>query len=121
MTKKSLDQLKADRLKASNAIWEVEAEQRRAENGPLVGKFFKTRNNYSVPEKRSDYWWQYVQVTKMARSGHLDIVMFEIDKYGNLSVRRDSHRWHMADYQEIKAAEYRAAAAKAKAHLAKAI
>lgn len=119
--KKTIEQLKADQQKASNAIWELEAERRRTENGPLVGKFFKTRNNYSVPDKRADYWWLYAKVTKMDRSGHLSIVQFEIDKYENLSVRRDDHRWHMADWKQIKLSEFDLAAKKAKALLAKAI
>lgn len=116
--KKTMEQLRAEQAKAANAIQELEAEKRRGENGPMVGKFFKTRNSYSCPEKPSDYWWLYAKVTKMDKSGHLSIVQFEIDKYGHLSMRQDNYRWHMADWQEIKPAEYRAAAVKAKARLA---
>jgi len=68
---------------------------RESKNASKVGRYFKTRNNYSCPEKRSDYWWTYEFCTRMDQDGMLKTYRFETDKYGNVRVNFDHHAYHL--------------------------
>lgn len=82
------------------------------------GKFYKFKNNYSMPKKKSDYWFLYKQVTRvdrddMYRSGD-DIYCnyhgwsFETDKYGNVRVELDANGYihSLNEYEEISREEF---------------
>lgn len=54
-----------------------------------VGRCFKVRNNYSCPEKPSDYWWLYKRVVKI--DGYsLVTEEFHRDRYGVITFRESS-------------------------------
>lgn len=59
----------------------------------LVGKCFKYRNNYSCPDKPSDYWWMWVMVVGESEIGWPITVQTERDKYGRVFVKRDEVGW----------------------------
>ena len=63
----------------------------------MIGKCFKIRNNYSCPEKLSDYWFLYVRITDIkeedlyvSNSGeclsNYSGFSFQTDKYGRVNI-----------------------------------
>jgi hypothetical protein len=109
---KTLDQLKEEARKIGDHIGRIESAQVRKVNAPLVGKTLKSSNNYSVPEKKSDYWWTYAKVTRMDKWGMLYAFTFETDKYGNVRTQRDNCIHHAQYFTQIPAAEYKRARTK---------
>jgi hypothetical protein len=93
-----------------NEIKEAETE---AANQALLGKCFKTRNNYSCPEKPSDYWWLYVKVTEIDGAA-LKCLRFQIDKGGRIDIEPGAFyaSWGLNGYTEIKPAEFNKALSK---------
>lgn len=83
---------------AQDKLWRIEADRRRKENGPKVGKTFRTRNNYSCPEKPSDYWWLYAKVTRMDEGGLLYATTFQTDRYGQITIQYDNCIHHAQYY-----------------------
>jgi hypothetical protein len=77
-----------------------------AENAALVGRFFKTQNNYSCPKKKSDYWTLYVRVT--SSTDGLKGITSQVDKDGRVSINPDE--FYVArtilSHEEITAGEY---------------
>ena len=65
----------------------IEKAERKKKMNELIGKCFKLSNNYSCPEKKSDYWWLYVMPLRVNSEGWLDVLSFEIDKYGEIRIR----------------------------------
>lgn len=49
---------------AIRAAKEAEESQRIEANRAFVGRAFRYRNCYSVPQAESDYWWMYGLVTE---------------------------------------------------------
>lgn len=109
MKQKTVDELTKIAREAQEKLGEIRAAEFRRLNGPKVGKAFKTRNNFSCPEKPSDYWWLYSKVTRMDDDGMLYATDFETDRYGNISVRFNHYAYHMQGHQQIPAAEFRRA------------
>jgi len=70
---------------ASRAFYAAKSAQQEKENSRLIGSCFKYRNNYSCPEKPSDYWWMYTQVLK-ADGGSLVCWEFQRDKNGKIEI-----------------------------------
>jgi hypothetical protein len=106
----SIETLKATARKAQNEIYKIELAERQQQSEKLVGKTFKYRNNYSCPEKPSDYFWLYLKVKKVSRDGHLICEEFQTDKYGDISIRFERHQYnHLSGYISITPAEYRRA------------
>lgn len=101
----SIEQLAEISRDAQERIEKIKSAERRADNGKKVGKYFRTRNNYSCPEKPSDYWWVYAKITKMDDAGYLYMTEFQIDKNGDINVRFDHYAYHMQGWTEIKRAE----------------
>lgn len=108
----SIETLRETSRKAQEAISEIETLARREANGPKVGKFYKTRNSYSCPEKPSDYWWVYEKVTRMDESGFLYTTQFQTDKHGKIFIEPDHYAYHMQYGTEIKPAVFSRAWAK---------
>lgn len=84
---KNKEDLINERRRLSDEIHKIENKERRDENAKLVGKFFKYRNNYSCPEKNSDYWFLYSTFTKQDSVGYLRELSFQTDKYGDGSFK----------------------------------
>jgi hypothetical protein len=103
---KTVDELTKIACEAQEKLAAIKAEEFRRANAPKVGKTFKTRNNFSCPEKPSDYWWLYSKVTRMDNDGMLYATYFQTDKYGNISVCFDHYAYHMQGHQQIPAAEF---------------
>lgn len=102
----SLETLQDTARKAGEKIERIETARRREANGTKVGKFYKTRNNYSCPKKASDYWWQYEKVTRMDSRGFLRTLQFQTDSYGTVHVEFEHYAYHMQYGTEIKKAEF---------------
>lgn len=98
-----LDKLKAELFRIHGAIGKIEDRERRATNRKLIGNTYKCRNNYSCPEKPSDYWWLYIQVDRLDSDGHLKCFSFQTDKYGQITIRPEDHMYgHQFDYDNYK-------------------
>lgn len=63
----------------------VTAPKRRA----FVGKCFKVRDNYSSPQKASDFWYDYIRVVSVD-GAMLDVVQCFIDSQGTPKMERAS-------------------------------
>lgn len=98
---KTLEQLQADARKIGDQISRIESAQIRKKNAPLVGKTFKSQNNYSCPEKPSDYWWEYAKVVRMDKWGALYAVTFAIDSYGNARTHHNNCIHHAQNWTRI--------------------
>lgn len=81
-----LKELQGNRDKLNKKIYKLEADEQNVKNQKLIGKCFKTRNCYSSPEKKSDYWWLYVKVTG-TKHGNLRSTKFQIDKYRGAEIK----------------------------------
>jgi hypothetical protein len=86
----TLEALQKQARAISDKIGKIESAKVREKNRPKVGKFYRARNNYSCPEKRSDYWWVYAEVTRMDEFGMLYATEIQTDRHGNISIRFDS-------------------------------
>jgi hypothetical protein len=92
---------------ARNELSEIESAERAAENAKLVGRFFKYRNNYSCPEKESDYWYLYTAVERTDADGGIRQFSFQTDKNGDIRIEPD--QWHiglLSGYAEIPFQEF---------------
>lgn len=88
--KKELEKQISD---ARNKLYKIEIQERIKENLALVGTFYKVRNNYSCPEKKSDYWWLYIHVIGIDKeTGWLLTRQIQKDKYGEVSFRCSENR-----------------------------
>lgn len=112
---------KAKLQKQLNDIIEQEEKNMVAIHYPIFkkkyeGKYFKRRNSYSCPEKKSDYWWTYCKVTEIKPSdiyqGHncilskFDGYSFEIDKDGNIRITQEKYGYTHMLGQEISEKEF---------------
>jgi len=83
-----------------NAI--TDAEDAPKEDA-LVGKCFKYRNNYSMPEMESDYWWLYAKIIAKRPDGGLHVFQFQTDKDGKITIEPDDfHVWQHFDHGYIE-------------------
>ena len=102
----SLESLKENARRLANAIGDIEDADRRKANAKKVGKFYKTRNNYSVPKKASDYWWQYERVIRMDETGFLYTLCFQTDCHGKVFIEPERYAYHMQYGTPISAREF---------------
>lgn len=89
------------------ALAEIEKKEREQmlenyypEFKKLEGRFFKKQNNYSCPEKKSDYWWLYTKVVSvkpqdvyLSGSGvasHFSGWTFQTCKYKNVTIEKNA-------------------------------
>jgi len=83
------------------------AKAKLKENKALVGKCFRSRNNYSCPEKRSDYWFIYRRVDGLTKDGDLRIFTFECDKFGEVRIKKDDFAMHIgSSWDEISEGKF---------------
>jgi hypothetical protein len=66
-----------------------------AENSKHVGKCFVNKNCYSCPEKRSDYWNVYSYVIECSEGSGVNVLQFQIDKYGSVFISKNHSYVHM--------------------------
>jgi hypothetical protein len=70
----------------SKQLRDIEVKDRVARSSLLLGKCFKTQNNYSGASKPEDYWWIYTRVERMDNDGYLWGTSFEIDCNGKVEI-----------------------------------
>lgn len=91
-----------EELKAElEAIEQKEYEEFIETNYPkfkeLVGRCFKLKNNYSCPEKKSDYWYKYTKITSIEKDdvyrscggealSYYHGISFQTDKNGRIDI-----------------------------------
>lgn len=116
-----LKQLEAERLRISNEIYELKEPYERQECENFVGLCLRTRNNYSCPEKPSDYWWRYVKVLRIDGGG-LRCLRFEVDKNGAVFAEPDEFNMPgtLAGYEPISPDEFHRQYVRMLKHLEKA-
>jgi hypothetical protein len=103
-----IEELERIAREANLAVSEARDKLRDQENKAVIGKCFRTRNNYSCPEKPTDYWWLYVRVVGV-RHGSVVCHLFETDKYGKVMIDFNAFRYaHSLDqgYTPISRAQY---------------
>ena len=104
--------MKTEKEKLQEKLNQIEENERLAlqeNNYPEIcekylGKCFKVRNNYSCPEKPSDYWFLYLKVTEIKKedvyqtsngvSATYSGYSFQTDKYKNVNVRKENGYIH---------------------------
>lgn len=94
---------------ARSELDEIKAKENIAFCEPLIGKCYKTQNNYSCPETEDDYWWLYLKVISMTESGSgFNVLAFQVDKDGRADIRPNDymHRNSMLRYEEIDPSEF---------------
>lgn len=99
--KKKLNLTKEQLQKQLNDIAEKEnkemVEKYYPEFKKFEGRYFKYKNNYSCPTKKSDYWFTYTKVVKVSPDDIYDTRgngvtsrfngwYFEVDKFGHTSI-----------------------------------
>lgn len=104
MSKANLKPTKEQLQKQLNAIAKQEEKELIEKHYPefkkLEGTFYKTRNNYSCPEKPSDYWFLYTKITEIKPDDvydtrgngvacHFKGWSFQTCKYSNFSVEQE--------------------------------
>ena len=108
-------------LRALNKrLYAINQKEASARNRALLGKCYKYRNNYSVPEKASDYWWLYIRVDKV-KGAFATTFEFQTDKHGEMSVRPSRINVARFDHGhiEIKPSEFARALASLQKRIAK--
>lgn len=105
----SLETLQQQERSINQKLNRLRDAERRQANVDLVGRTFRSHNNYSCPEKRSDYWWLYGKVTDIDSSGYLKVMMFQTDKYGSITIKFDQHRYNMSDWEPISETKFKEA------------
>jgi hypothetical protein len=116
-----MNTLKENLQKQLNEIAKKEWEQKVETHFPkfkkLIGKCFKQRNNFSLPEKPSDYWFLYIKITEIKESylydgGENGVYCryngwsFETDKNKNIAIERIKKNYvHMLG-EEISQEEF---------------
>jgi hypothetical protein len=99
--------LNAEIVRLRNAIHDIEEPYAATLAANLVGQCFRIQNNYSCPEKPSDYWWLYTKVRCVDGAG-VRCITFQIDKDGRASLERDDFRMPQSldGYDSITPAEF---------------
>jgi hypothetical protein len=105
----SVEQLQKIALDAEEKLYRIRSDQFKSKNSSKVGKTFRTRNNFSCPEKPSDYWWLYAKITRMDDAGMLYATTFQTDKYGAVSINFDQCVHHAQYYSSCPAADFKKA------------
>ena len=83
----------------------TEAETQEA-NSLLIGKCYKYRNSYSLPEEPDDYWWVYTLIVG-AEGSSLKVFRFQTDRNGTIEIETDLDLPALTEsYQEIGRTEF---------------
>lgn len=82
---KTKEQLELEIRKLNIQLNKIKDTEDDARNATYLGRCFKTRNNYSCPQKPSDYWWLYVKVTSVKNG--IKGLMFQVDYNGRIEIQ----------------------------------
>lgn len=80
--KHSKEELEKIQTRTANQLRIIRDTERREEVEAHIGKCFRYRNSYSMPNKPSDYWFIYFRVIGTAQYGNALCFRFQTDKYG---------------------------------------
>ena len=84
-TDKQVEKLQKIIYDARQELNKIEDERKANEIKPLLDKCYRYRNNYSCPEKDSDYWWIYMKIIKID-GPNVTSMQFQTDKYGKVII-----------------------------------
>lgn len=104
------DELRREISRLTTELHDLEDVDRARALEPLVGRFFKASNCYSLPKGPQDYWWLYARVNHVGEQGRGVVTLFETDKNGAVEIRLGS--WISSDpnrFVEITREEYESA------------
>lgn len=87
-------QLEATIKTARDELQSMQAQEDQRENEKLIGNCYVYRNCYSCPQAESDYWNLYVRVIGV-QDGNINMVQFQVDKYGAAIMERQLRTSHM--------------------------
>ncbi len=93
MIESKLLELENKRKKINNEISRLEIKQEKSNidiyKKKYEGKFFKYKNSYSLPEKKSDYWYDYYYVIKVKGKREIEVFLMYKDSRGIISFEND--------------------------------
>lgn len=93
----------------SNEIQDIEENQLIPKlRKEYEGKYFKYRNNYSNPQKPSDYWFVYTKCITVIDAKFFFVSRFETDKDGQIEIKHERTGSHLFQ-NRITKREYDAA------------
>ena len=88
----------------------IEKAERREEATKILGKCFRTRNNYSCPAKPSDYWWLYCRITSVDKDGDVRGFEFQTDNRGQIFIDPKKYAYrNMSGWEEISLMQFKTA------------
>lgn len=94
-------QLEATIKAARDELNAIRENDDQGEAEKLVGNCYVFRNCYSCPDSDADYWNLYSRIIA-AQAGSVRVVSFQVDKYGTLSIERQTR-----PHQHYKSSENR--------------
>lgn len=116
--KKTREQLMAELTPLRDEIDRIDRAEQERERKKLIGKCFKYRNSYSMPQKDSDYWPIYVKVVG-ADGYRCRAFTFQTDKDGKIKIEPQDYFSARDGYKPITAAEFNREWKALKARIAK--
>jgi hypothetical protein len=98
--------LKAQILALRRKLNKITDAEDAAANAAVLGKCYRTRNNYSCPKSSADYWWLYARVVSV--KGGVKVLTFQNDKKGQLTLEQERFyaRQSLEGYEEISEAVF---------------
>lgn len=116
-----------------NALHKLETDHLINDNYPSFksyeGRYFKTRNNFSLPKSKKDYWFVYTKVLKVEKeylytSGenvlcHFDGFSFQECSNGDIIITNEKYNYIHSLMDEISEKEFNEAFDKIKFKLSK--
>jgi hypothetical protein len=112
------EELLIQRDKIFKKLQKIEAKEFEIESKQFVGKHFKYRNSYSLPQSEKDYWVTYTKV--LSASGmSIKVHEFQIDKHGSFKIEERVRGAFLSGWVEIPASEYKKALSSFKKKIAK--
>jgi hypothetical protein len=89
----SLKKLEAEARKINSALYEARNKEKQAEAKKFVGKYFRYRNNYSLPKTAKDYWYIYFRVLRVDSMGMVVCLRVQRDKNGVIEINSKYHTY----------------------------
>lgn len=106
MKDKELEQLRKIQHQTGEKIRKLLATKMLEDNGRFVGKYFKYRNSYSLPQTPDDYWWLYSHVVGISKDGMMEVTTFQNDKRGRIEIEMRACGTDATLGEEIDQSEY---------------
>lgn len=106
--KKTKEQIEAEIAPLKAQLDELRDAEVLKESLTMVGKCFKYRNCYSMPQTEAYYWWYYAKVIGIGEYWPKAFT-FQIDKDGKIEIEYKTTFHRMQGYTQIPAREFDAA------------